>query len=295
MPVCYRHSSRETGVSCSNCGRPICPDCMTPTSVGMRCPECAGDRTKVVRLPRRDPSAAFQNFVAHDPRTWAVTHWLMAINTLVFLFEVATGVTLLGNNVSGTVYEHGVLFGPSISGYGSHQYWRLITSGFLHESLIHIGLNMWVLWSVGRLLEPAIGKVYFAAIYFAALLAGSFGALLLTPDTPTLGASGAIFGVMGALIMVAHARHLPLWSTGLIPTLLINFVFTLAVPHVSIGGHAGGVLAGLATGWLVTEYGEKRDKRSYVLAGCAVIAILSVVGAIAVAGGHGLFPNGTQI
>jgi membrane associated rhomboid family serine protease len=268
---------------------------MTPTSVGMRCPECAGNRTRIHRLPRHDPTAAFQNFVAHDPRTWSVTHWLMAINTLVFLFEVATGVTLLGNNVSGTVYEHGVLFGPYISGYGSHQYWRLITSGFLHESVIHIGLNMWVLWSVGRLLEPAIGRLYFAAIYFAALLAGSFGALLLTPDTPTLGASGAIFGVMAALIVVAHARHLPLWSTGLIPTLLINFAFTLAVPHISIGGHVGGCIAGFITGRMVVVWGERRAKRSWVLLGCLAIAVLAVVGSIAVAGGTGLLPSGNQI
>ena len=157
-----------------------------------------------------------------------------------------------------------------------HQYWRLLTSGFLHESIIHIGFNMLSLWFVGRSLEPAIGKVYFAAIYFTALLAGSFGALLFTPGAPTLGASGAIFGIFGALIMVARARRIPLWQTGLLPILLINLVYTLSVTGVSIGGHLGGVLSGFITGWLVTEYGEKRDKRSYVLLGCLAIAILSV-------------------
>jgi len=268
---------------------------MTPTSVGMRCPECAGDRTKVHRLPRRAPGAtSFSDAVLHDPRTWSMTHILIFINVVAFLWEVAGGVSLSGNRFGGYAYNEGVLFGPALS-HGSDQYWRLLTSGFLHESIFHIGLNMLSLWFVGRSLEPAIGKAYFAAIYFTALLAGSFGALLFTPDAPTLGASGAIFGVFGALIMVARARRIPLWQSGLLPMLLFNFVFTVTVPQVSIGGHLGGVLAGFATGWLVTEYGEKRNKRTYVLAGCAAIAILSVVGAIAVAGGTGLLPNGSTI
>jgi membrane associated rhomboid family serine protease len=126
-------------------------------------------------------------------------------------------------------------------------------------------------------------------------LAGSFGALLFTPAEPTLGASGAIFGVFGALIMVAHARRISLWQSGLMPMLLFNLVFTLTVAGVSIGGHLGGVIAGLACGWLVTEYGEKRNKRAYVLGGCVVIAVLCVIGSLAVAGGTGLLPNGSMI
>jgi membrane associated rhomboid family serine protease len=151
------------------------------------------------------------------------------------------------------------------------------------------------LYFVGRSLEPAIGRTYFAAIYFTALLAGSFGALAFTPRIPELGASGAVFGVFGALIMVARARRIPLWQSGLLPILLFNFVYTLTVAGVSIGGHVGGVLAGFATGWLVTEYGEKRDNRRIVLAGCLLIAVLSVAGSLLVAGGTGLLPNGSQI
>ena len=112
---------------------------------------------------------------------------------------------------------------------------------------------------------------------------------------PTLGASGAIFGVFGALIMVARARRIPLWQSGLLPILLFNFIYTLTVAGVSIGGHVFGVLSGFATGWLVTEYGEKRDSRAVVLGGCLLIVVLSVVGSIAVAGGTGLLPNGSTI
>ncbi|MGH2842050.1 MAG: rhomboid family intramembrane serine protease [Solirubrobacteraceae bacterium] len=267
---------------------------MTPTSVGMRCPECARQRTKVHRVPRRAPGASFSGSLWHDPRTWSVTETLIAINVAVFLAEVATGVTFSGSD-SGAVWYHGVLFGPFIAGHGEHQYWRLLTSGFLHESIWHIGINMLSLWWVGRVLEPAIGKAYFAAIYFTALLAGSFGVLLLTPDAATLGASGAIFGIFGALIMVAHARRIPLWSSGLMPVLILNLIITLTIPGVSIGGHAGGVLSGFFTGWLVTEYGEKRGRRNLVLLGCLAVAVASVIAAIAVAGDSGLLPGGSTI
>jgi membrane associated rhomboid family serine protease len=276
-PVCYRHPNRETGVSCSSCGRPICPDCMTPTPVGMRCPECSRERTKVRTV--RTPGS-----------TIGVTEILIGINVAVFLAEVATGVTLGGSD-SGWVYVHGALFGPYLS-HGYHQYWRLLTSGFLHASLIHIALNMLSLWFVGRVLEPAVGRVNFLAIYFASLLAGSFGALLFEPDVPTLGASTAIFGVFGALIVVAHARRISIWQSGLGPILVINLVFTLTVSDISIGGHLGGLAAGFITGWLVVEYGERKGKQSLALAGCVAVAVISVIAAIAVAGGHGLTPTG---
>ena len=303
MPACYRHPSRETGVSCSNCGRPICPDCMTPTSVGMRCPDCAGERTKVRRLHGRGISATYARQAnPYDPRTWSITQGLIVINVIVFLWEVLDGVTLGGSD-TGWLYGHGVLLGLPLTGHnpypppfnGTHEYWRLLSSGFMHASLIHIGFNMLSLWFVGRSLEPAIGRAYFTAIYFTALLAGSFGALLLTPDAPTLGASGAIFGIFGALIMVARARRIPLWQSGLLPILLFNFIYTLTVSGVSIGGHLFGVLSGFGTGWLVTEYGEKRDRHTVVYAGCLAIVVVSVIGSLLVAGGSGLLPNGSQI
>jgi membrane associated rhomboid family serine protease len=268
---------------------------MTPTSVGMRCPECAGERTKVHRARGSGINRTFAPPASlTDPRTWSVTQVLIVINVAVFLAEVGTGVSLSGSGDHGWVINNGFLAGPLVSG-GYHQYWRLLTSGFIHESILHIGMNMFSLWFVGRSLEPAIGKTYFAAVYFTSLLAGSFGVLLFTPDLATLGASGAIFGVFGALIMLAQARRIPLWQSGLLPVLMLNLVFTLTVPGVSIGGHVGGLVAGLITGRLVVEYGEKRNRRDVVLAGCAAIAIISVIGAIVVAGGSGLLPNGSTI
>ena len=276
MAVCYRHPSRETGVSCSSCGRPICPDCMTPTPVGMRCPECSRDRTKVKTM-RTAPSSPI------------VTQALIVINVLAFIAETASGASL-GGNGAGSIYSHGALYGPAI--VHQHEYWRIVTAGFLHDGLLHIGVNMLSLYFVGRVLEPAIGSLNFGVIYFTSLLAGSFGALLFQPDAFTVGASGAIFGVFGALIVVAHARGIPIWQSGLAPVLVLNLLFSVSFSGISIGGHLGGLVAGLITGWLVVEFGERRRMQSVVLLGCLALAALSVFGALAVASGHGLAPNG---
>src|SRR4030081_3022010 len=176
MAVCYRHPSRETGVSCSSCGRPICPDCMTPTSVGMRCPECAREKTKV-RTPR---SISAQGAL--------VTRTLIGINVVAFLAETAAGGAL-ANGGGGSVLAHGALYGPSIA--HQHEYWRILTGGFLHLGIFHILVNMLSLYFVGVVLEPAVGRLNFLAIYIASLFAGSFGALVFQPNAVTVGASGA--------------------------------------------------------------------------------------------------------
>jgi membrane associated rhomboid family serine protease len=280
MAVCYRHPSRETGVSCSSCGRPICTDCMTPTSVGMRCPECARERTNV-RTMRSTSGLP------------TVTQTLIAINVIVFFAETATGVSLSGSTGGGWVWIHGVLFGPLIT--DNHEYWRILTGGFLHAGLFHILVNMFSLYFVGSVLEPAVGSLNFAAIYFASLLAGSFGALLFQPDVPTVGASGAIFGIFGALIVVAYHRGIPIWQSGLGMVLLLNLLFSFTFSGISVGGHLGGLLGGLICGEAIVHGSERRRSPALGLIGCAVVAVASVAGALAVAGGHGLTPNGLTL
>ena len=280
MAVCYRHPSRETGVSCSSCGRPICPDCMTPTSVGMRCPECSRDRTKVRTagsIGRGRP---------------VVTQALIAINVVAFLVELAGGATLSSGG-GGTIWTNGVLFGPSI--HINHEYWRLVTGGFLHDGFLHILINMVSLYFVGMVLEPAIGHVNFGAVYFASLLAGSFGALLFQPDVPTVGASGAIFGIFGALIIVAYHRGIPIWQSGLGFVLVFNLLFSFTASGISIGGHLGGLVAGLICGEMIVQWTERRRMPRLALAGIAAVGIVSVIGAIAVAGSTGLTPHGLTL
>ncbi len=252
---------------------------MTPTPVGMRCPECSRDRTKVKTL--RSMSS-----------TPLVTQALIVINVIAFLAETAGG-SGLGSGGGGQVYTKGALFGPAI--VHQHEYWRLVTSGFLHAGFFHIFVNMLSLWFIGQMLEPAIGRVNFAAVYLASLFAGSFGALLFQPDVNTIGASGAIFGVFGALIVVARARGIPIWQSGLGTVLVLNLLFSVTFSGISIGGHLGGLIGGLITGTLIVELGERRGMRTPALAGCVLVAVISVAGAIAVAGSTGIAPNGIGI
>ncbi|MEO6858596.1 MAG: rhomboid family intramembrane serine protease [Solirubrobacteraceae bacterium] len=252
---------------------------MTPTPVGMRCPECARDRTRV-------------KTIRSGPTTPVVTRALIAINVLVFFAETATGTPLGGATGlnPGTLFAKGALAGPYIA--QSHEYWRLVTAGFLHDGLLHILFNMVFLYFIGQMLEPAVGRLNFAAIYGASLLAGSFGALLFQPLGLTIGASGACFGALGALIVVAHYRGISIWQSGLGLTLVINIVFSLSVSGISIGGHLGGVVGGAICGWLIVNLGERRNLPAAALAGCALVGVVSVALAIAVASGHGLTPNG---
>ena len=161
--------------------------------------------------------------------------------------------------------------------------------------MLHILFNMVFLYFMGAMLEPAIGRLNFGVVYFVSLLAGSFGALLFEPQAVTVGASGACFGVLGALIVVAHYRGISIWQSGLAMILIINIVFDLSVSGISIGGHIAGAVAGAICGWLIIELGERRRMPAAALAGCVAVAVISVVAAIAVAGGHGLTPNGFTI
>jgi membrane associated rhomboid family serine protease len=270
--TCYRHPDRETGVSCSSCGRPICPSCMTPTPVGMRCPECASDRTRVTT-----GVGAFAGTSA--PATLV----LIGINVLAYLIEIgggSGGLTTTGGSVL-------VDFGLQGAAVADGQWYRLLTGAFLHAGLIHIGFNMFLLFILGRILEPAIGTPRFLFLYFASLFAGSFGALALTgPLEITVGASGAVFGVLGATVLIARGRGFNEIAGQLGFLLLINLALTFGAARISVGGHLGGLAAGLACALLIVagERGMLGPRRLEVeLAGMAAIAVASVLAALAVA------------
>jgi membrane associated rhomboid family serine protease len=269
MATCYRHPSRETGVSCSNCGRPICPDCMTPTPVGMRCPECSSQRTRVMTMRN----------MTKVPR---VTYALIAINVVAFLTEQGQ-FSLFGSNIHGTVIDEGVIdrFDVSVN----HQYWRLVSSAFLHENFIHIGFNMYLLYLLGLMLEPAIGSVRFGVIYFTALLAGSFGALFATA-APSLGASGAIFGLMGAAVVELRSRNLSVMESGIGGLILINLVLSFSLANISVGAHVGGLAGGFLAGSAI-RYADGRRLPALGLLACVLLCVAAVAGALAVAGASG--------
>jgi membrane associated rhomboid family serine protease len=264
METCYRHPGRETGVSCSNCGRPICPDCMTPTSVGMRCPECARQRTKVVtaRSLERDP---------------VLTYALIGVNVVVWLGEA------LGGGSDSAIVRDGILVGPLVA---AGDWWRILTSGFLHDPQgpFHLFVNMLALYFLGAMLEPAIGRWRFAAVYFFSLLAGSLGVLIMSPESPTLGASGAIFGLLGAAFMFLRARGVNPMESGIVTIIALNLLITFAfASFISVGGHLGGLAGGFVAGAVLTLGERRRVPEAVPAALVAVLGLVVVVGSIAVA------------
>ncbi len=246
---------------------------MTATPVGMRCPDCSRQRT---------PVRTMRNIYASP----TVTYVIMGICILLYL------PTFLGGDTS-SVYEDlstvGISASPSdfhLIGVAEGEYWRLITGGFLHDpnNLLHILFNMYVLYWVGTMLEPVLGHVRFAALYIASLLAGSFGAIVADPTASTVGASGAVFGLMAAAFVMQRSRGINPMRSGVGFVILFNLALPFLIPnsHISIGGHVGGLIGGgiaaLAMEWLAPR---RRGDLLPVLA-CVAVAVVSVVGAIAV-------------
>ena len=269
MAVCYRHPGRETNVACSNCGRPICPDCMTVTPVGMRCPECARQRTQVRRVGSGLRTGA-------APATYA----LIAINAAAFVAELAGGGAASIQGGGELIHDAG-LNGPKVA---DGDVWRIVTSGFLHAGFLHIAINMFALFILGTLLEPGIGTPRFLAVYFVSLLAGSFGALLLDPNETTVGASGAIFGLMSSAFIVARRRGLEQLASQIGFYVILNLAFTFGVPGISVGGHLGGLIGGGLAALLIT-FAERRATRPLPLEvlGMVAIGVASVAGALSAA------------
>ena len=244
---CYRHSDRETLLSCSNCERPICTSCMTQAAVGVRCPECArGGGGKA-------PTPAARVRVARSQSDIAVaTTVLVALNVLIFVAEMAQGVGLRGVEASQLVQD-GAVFGPAVA---DGEWYRLVTGGFLHASLIHVAFNMYLLWMLGGALERYAGTGRMLIVYFASILCGSAGALVTSPDTLTVGASGGVFGLMAALLLLERHKGVLLLGSSVGGLLALNLLITFLLPGISIGGHIGGILGGLAAGFILSGFGR---------------------------------------
>jgi membrane associated rhomboid family serine protease len=262
MATCYRHPNRDTGVACSNCGRSICPDCMTATSVGMRCPECSKQKTKV-RTVRSMHS---------EPR---VTYVLIGICVLLYLGGGGFSVDAAGGQLVDRLSLNG--FGIAVD----HQYYRLITGGFLHAGLLHILFNMYLLYLLGTMLEGTLGSARFALLYVTVLIWGAFGALVQTTGT-TVGASGAVFGLMGVAAIEMRARGIDPLRSDIGFLIMFNLVFSFVLSNVSIGGHIGGLVGGILAGLALNE-ADRRRMPWLAYAALVVLAAGAAVAAIAVA------------
>jgi membrane associated rhomboid family serine protease len=257
---------------------------MTQASVGFHCPECATRGKQRVYTARNLTGAG-------SP---IVTQVLIAINVAVFLIGLGQASTTALSGTSSFIDDFGVLGSAFIRhangtispiGVAHGEWWRLVTGGFLHAGLLHIGFNMFALWVLGSQLEAAIGRLRFALVYFVALIAGSLGVMILTPHTPTVGASGAIFGLFGLALAAQRSQGINIWQSGLGGILLINLAFTFGVRGISIGGHLGGLIGGYLCGLLLYELSPRTRNANVPVAACVALGAACFVAAIVAASG----------
>ena len=261
VTTCFHHTDREAGRACTRCGRPACGDCLTPAAVGSHCFEC-------IRAARPPAKERLRRWNATTGPL--VTKILIGINVAVYLLTLA----------SPAAQDRLVLFGPAVH---NGELYRLVTSGFVHFGIMHIGFNMVLLYRFGEVLESALGRWRYLLLYGAALLGGSFGALLLSPHVLTGGASGAVFGLMGATAVGLRQRGIG-WNEGGVGALIaINLVLSVVLPGISLGGHLGGLAAGAAVG-AVMLHGKPSEHHQLesTAVGLAAMAV-AVLGCIAVA------------
>ncbi|WP_290054578.1 rhomboid family intramembrane serine protease [Amycolatopsis solani] len=282
LPGCWWHPNRPTGLSCSRCGRPACPDCLREAPVGFQCTDCVHAGGQQQRRQHRDyQEAGFGQrtvFGARLSQSVLVTQVILAVNVLVFLFTVFQAQSLNDNDFS-SLFQYGKLYGDATLGHG--EWWRVFTSGFLHYGPIHVAVNMFSLWMMGRSLEQVCGRGRYLALYFIAMLGASAAVLLFDdPQKSTAGASGALFGLMGAYAVIV--LKLRLNPTGLIITLALNAFITFGIPGISIYAHVGG----LVTGALVTVallYAPETNQVRWQAIGLGII-VLAIVGLLAYQG-----------
>jgi membrane associated rhomboid family serine protease len=245
----------------------------------MRCPECARQRTQV-----RNPIGAAGR--ADAPATYAI----MAVCILAFLGEIASGGTIGGGG--GTLTEHGALFasgrlelGGALVGVAEGQPYRLVTSAFLHAGIIHLAFNMFALYILGTLLEPAIGTARFVGVYAVAVLSGSFLVMAIDPDQLTVGASGGIFGLMAGAFLVARDRGLDQLASQIGFFVVLNLAFTFGASHISIGAHIGGLVGGAIAALLINQLDRRRvpNARTIELVGMVALCAIAIAGGIAAA------------
>ena len=259
-PTCYRHPDRDALLRCSRCERPICADDAIEAPVGYQCPECARGAAPVRRLGDLVPRAQ-------------VTRLLV----------IVIGALYVLTRVDGGAVIDAFALQPFAAGNGA--WWRLVTSGFLHVNLMHVGFNGLLLWQLGHMLEPALGHVRFGVLYVAGLVGGSLGVvglswltvstalteipvlgtvLATSPLGFTLGASGAVFGLMGAAMSGMYRAGVDPWQSGIGGLVVLNLIITFLIPTISVGGHVGGLAAGYLAGRLLFVARERTRSATLV-------------------------------
>lgn len=285
VPTCYRHPSRETYVRCARCDRSICPECMRDAAVGHQCPECVAEGRRTQRPAR----TAFGGGAVG--RQGYVTKTLIGINVLMMLLSILSdrggdavvggtgfagllgGITPLTDWGAVLGYASYVLGGP-VHGVAAGEVYRLLTAMFLHYGVLHLLMNMWALWVLGRTLEAALGPLRFLGLYLLAGLGGNVVAYYFTAqNVQSAGASTAIFGLFAALFVIM--RRLGRDTSSVVPILVINLLFTFMVPNISVAGHLGGLVTGGLMA-LILAYAPRTRRTQLQIAGGLVILLVLV-------------------
>jgi membrane associated rhomboid family serine protease len=277
MQACYRHPDNPAGIICQRCDRPICPQCMNQASVGFHCPECA----------RKGAQKVYRGVSAMQTRP-ILTQVLIGLNAAVFVLGVAVdgGRSLSGS--AGRVHaELGLIsrafYRGEVIGVAEGEWYRMLTSGFLHFGIVHLLFNMYALWILGGAVEHMAGRARLAVGYGVSVLAGSLGALILSPDSLTAGASGGVFGLMGFILVAQRIQGLPFRDSPLIGVLALNLLITFGMSGISVGGHIGGLAGGAVAGLALFTPALRRQGPALGYALCAGIAIGCLAGGVAVA------------
>ena len=291
VPTCYRHPGRESHIRCQRCERPICPDCMRDAAVGFQCPECVAEGRKSTRSGR----TAFGGLRPTNAAT--TTFVLIGINVAVWVAIMVTGgsasrlVDILALRPNGLCLVPGqggfdtaralctANGGDWLPGVSDGAYWQLLTSAFTHVQLLHIAFNMFALYLFGPQLELFFGRVRYLALYFISALTGSALVYWAGPEfTPTVGASGAIFGLLGAMLVVSLKVKVNV--QGIVVLLAINFLMTFSISNISWQGHVGGFLGGVAVAGILV-YSPRQHRTAYQTAGLVALTAATLVAIVA--------------
>ncbi|MER7461824.1 rhomboid family intramembrane serine protease [Streptomyces sp. NPDC097981] len=278
LPGCYRHPDRDTGIRCTRCERPICPECMISAAVGFQCPDCVRDGSGTGHHPAANaPRTVAGGVVAADPHL--VTKVLIGINVAVFLVGLLVPAFVVQLELLGRYVEY---FGGPVEGVSTGQYYRLMSSVFLHAEWWHIAGNMLALWVIGGPLEAALGRARYLTVFLLSGLGGSALVYLLTaPNTPTLGASGAIFGLLGATVVLVRRLRYEMRPviTMVVLMLVLTFVPFGGSLSVSWQAHIGGLVTGLLVGlgMVGPAAGRKRTLVQWGTCGAAFLLAAALV------------------
>ncbi|MFJ3667924.1 rhomboid family intramembrane serine protease [Streptomyces sp. NPDC090106] len=271
LPGCYRHPERETGIRCTRCERPICPECMISASVGFQCPDCVRGGSGTGHAPTANqPRTLAGGTIAGDPHL--VTKVIIGICFAMFLAQQAIGDAFTDRlDLIGQAYVPAL---GSVEGVAEGQWYRLLTSVFLHLDYFHILSNMLSLWFVGRYVEEAFGRIRYTALFVLSGLAGSALSYMVdAPNQPSLGASGAILGVFGALAVLIRRQRYDMRPV--IAMLVIMLIVTFGWSNVSWTAHVGGLVGGALIG--VAMVHAPRERRALVQYGTCALVLVAVV------------------